>query len=446
MQSIHSTPAPLGLLVRRWPERRPLVLGGAAVLFIAVFASMVLANDATLGIGFLAVVPIVLVALELGERGGIAATLLVIGAMLCAALLERPELDTLGVLIRALVFLAVGGAAGHFSDRMRAAHAREERLLRSGLRLSAASTPGRLGEEVACEVLATPGVYAAEVLSDGMSHSIGVPIGGSRTRLPMRAHGAEVGRIEAVHRNALPPEDRAGLELLASQAALSAENLRLLGLDGERAALETRLRDVRRELLDSRSGAGVLLQAEEDGKRRLAGKLHEDLAQVLAAVLLGMRMLERQSQNGRSAALQELHDQVAQVLSEVRDVARELRPVVLDQLGLRAAVEALAVAAQERGADVSLDVVAVPRQLPEHVETAVFRLMEYALDSTDGGRLAASIEEARDGLRIGIAMRRPAPAVLLALRTRAESLGGVTEVLPADGEAMTRLSLTVPLR
>jgi two-component system sensor histidine kinase UhpB len=255
----------------------------------------------------------------------------------------------------------------------------------------------------------------------------------------------EVGSIEAVHHGALAPEDRAALELLASQAALLAENLRLLDLDGERAALETRLRDVRRELLESRSGAGLVLQAEEDGKRRLADKLHEDLAQVLAAVLLGMRMLERQSADGRTVTLQALHDQIAQVLADVRDVARELRPVVLDQLGLRAAVEALAVAARERGADVALDVGTVPRQLPEQIETGVFRLVEYALDSTDGGSLDASIEEAGEGLRIGITLERPAPAVLLALRTRAESLGGATEVLQADREAMTRLRVTVPI-
>jgi signal transduction histidine kinase len=445
MQTTHFTPAPLGLLVRRWPERRPLVLSGAAVLFAAVFASMALANDAGLGLGLLAVVPIVLVALELGERGGIAAALLAIGALVCAAVFDRPELDVLAVAVRSFVFLAVGAAAGHFSDRMRATQAREERLLRSGLRLSAVSTPERLGEEVACEVIVTPGVYAAEVLIDGVSYEMGVPKGGLRTRLPLRAHGVEVGSIEAVHRGALAPEDRAALELLASQAALTAENLRLLDLDGERAALETRLRDVRRELLDSRSGAGLVLQAEEDDKRRLAGKLHEDLAQVLAAVLIGLRMLERQGPDGRSMTLQALHGQVTQVLSEVRDVARELRPVVLDQLGLRAAIEALADAARERGADVSLDVGTVPRELPERIETAVFRLVEYAIDSTDGGPLDASIEEAGEGLRIGIALQRPAPAVLLALRTRAESLGGATEVLSAEREEMLRLRVTVPV-
>jgi signal transduction histidine kinase len=445
MQTIHSTPAPLGLLVRRWPERRPLILSGAAALFVAVFAAIVIADDPALGLGFLAVVPIVLVALELGERGGIAAALLAVGALVCAVVFDRPDLDALAVAVQSFVFLAVGAAAGHFSDRMRATQAREERLLRSGLRLSAASTRERLGQDVACEVIATPAVYAAEVLVHGVSHGIGVPRGRLRTRLPLRAHGVDVGRIEAVHRKALAPEDRAALEVLASQAALTAENLRLLDLDSERAALETRLRDVRRELLEMRSGAGLVLQAEEDDKRRLAGKLHEDLAQVLAAVLLGLRMLERQGPDGRSVTLDALHGQVAQVLSDVRDVARELRPVVLDQLGLRAAIEALAHAAQERGADVSLEVGTVPRDLPEQIETAVFRLVEYAIESTQGGRLRASVDEEHEALQIDIAMDEPAPAVLLALRTRAESLDGRTDVRTPDARAMTLLRVTVPV-
>jgi len=84
-------------------------------------------------------------------------------------------------------------------------------------------------------------------------------------------------------------------------------------------------------------------------------------------------------------------------------------------------------------------------ELPERIETAVFRLVEYALDSTEGRPVDASIDEAADGLRIGISLQRPAPEVLLALRTRAESLGGVTEVLPADRRAMTHLRVTVPM-
>src|SRR4051794_39699717 len=112
MQRIHSTPAPLGLVVRRWPGGRPPVLSGAGVLFAAVLALMVVAADAAVGLGFLAVVPIVLVALELGERGGIAAALLAIGAVVCVAVLDSPELEPLAVVVHGVVFLAVGAAAG----------------------------------------------------------------------------------------------------------------------------------------------------------------------------------------------------------------------------------------------------------------------------------------------------------------------------------------------
>ena len=444
MPSVHPAAPPLGLLVRRWPERRPLLLGSAAVLFVTVFASVVLADDASLGLAFLAVVPIVLVALELGQRGGTAVASLALAIVVAAVVLRHPGMDPAGVAVRGFVFLAVGIVSGHFSDRMRATQLREERLLRSGLRLSAVNTPEHLRQTAVSEALSMPGVHAAEVTVEGVSLRDGEPGHGLRSAAEMRAHGVELGRIEAFHDASFSSEDRAALELLARQSALTAENLRLLGLDRERAALEVRLSEVRRELLESRSGAGLLLQTEEEEKRRLAGKLHEDLAQVLAAVLLGIRMLERQS-DGSSAHLQQLHDQVAEVLAEVREVARELRPVVLDQLGLRAAVGALGLAAQERGADVSLDVGSVPRELSEDVETAVFRLVEHALDSTDGGRLRASIEEAGGALRIGIAMEQPEPAVLLALRTRAESLGGATQVVPPDGRGMTLLRVTLPI-
>jgi len=445
MPSIHATPVPLGLLVRRWPERRLLLLGAAAALFVVVFASMAIADDATHGIGFLLVVPIVIVALELGERGGLTAGLLSLGVILGAALLGRPDMDAVAVAMRGCVFVAVGVAAGHFSDRMRSTRAREERLLRSGLRLSDVSLPERLRHDLASEVLATPGVEAVKVYLDGVAEVRGEEGDGTRTVVPMLAHGIEVGSIEAVHRVPLALEDRAALELLARQAALTAEHLRLLSLDAERAALELRLREVQRELVESRSGAGLLLRAEEDDKRRLADKLHEELAQVLAAVLIGMRVLERQSPDERSAPLQELHEQVAQVLADVRDVARELRPVVLDQLGLRAAIEALARAARENGANVFLDVESVPRDLPEQVETAVYRLAEDAFASAGGERLDVSIEPAADGLQVELAMGRPTPAVLLALRTRAESLGGGSKVFPADAADLTVLRATLPV-
>jgi hypothetical protein len=258
MPSVHPAAPPLGLLVRRWPERRPLLLGGAAVLFVTVFAAVVLANDATFGLGFLAVVPIVLVALELGQRGGIAVASIALAVVVVTAALGHPGMDSLAVVVGGVLFLSVGGVAGHFSDRMRATQLRGERLLRSGLRLSAVNTPEHLRQTAVSEALSMPGVHAAEVTVEGVSLRDGDPGHRLRSSAEMRAHGVELGRIEAFHDASFSSVDRAALELLARQSALTAENLRLLGLDRERAALEVRLREVRRELLESRSGAGLV--------------------------------------------------------------------------------------------------------------------------------------------------------------------------------------------
>ena len=426
-------------------ERRQVLLGAAAALFVAVFAGMVVADDESLGVAFLAVVPIVLAALELGERGGVVVGSIAVGVVLVAAVLGHPAMGPAAVAVRGFVFLAVGVVAGHFSDRMRAAQEREERLLRSGLKLSAAGSREHLAGEVIEEVLAMPGVHASEVTVEGVTFACGRTVRGHRFAAPMLAHGVEIGRLEAFHNAPLSPEDRAALQLLARQTALTAENLRLLGLDRERAALEVRLREVGQDLLESRSGAGLLLQAQEDERRRLADKLHEDLAQILAAVLMGMRMLERQSPDGRAATMQQLQEQVSQVLSDVREVARELRPAVLDQLGLRAAVEALARTAREAGADVSLDVVSVPEHLPEGLETTVYRLLDDAIEATSGDRVQVTLEAVPEALGIRIAMHSPSPEMRLALRTRAESAGGTAETTAPDADGMQLVRVTLPV-
>ena len=430
MQNVLRSPRPLGLLVRRWPERRWVVLATSIVLLAGVLAAMVAANDGTPGISLLAVVPIVLVALELGRRGGFAVGLLTLVVVVTASLAGRPEIDAVGLAIRGFVFLATGIAAGRFSDRMRAAHVREERLLRSGLQLSDAGRRDRLAELVAREAIAMPGMIGAVVRLDGVPEIRRGRVEGARISVPMDAHGLRVGMLDAVHASPPGPEDRAALELLARQTAIVAENLRLLDIDRERAALESRLREVRRDLLDSRSGTGLLLRAEEADRRRMAAKLHEDLAQILSAVLLGLRMVERSDPAGARPSLVDLHDQVAGVLAEVRDVARELRPVVLDQLGLAAALEALERAAQERGAPVRLLVEMVPPDMPGDVETAIYRLVEDAFGLPPDVR----VDVALAGAEVTVGIDAPSPETLLALRTRVESAGGIVTTIEPAGE------------
>src|SRR5439155_27202136 len=83
----------------------------------------------------------------------------------------------------------------------------------------------------------------------------------------------------------------------------------------------------------------VLIDQEEE-RQRVARELHDETAQSLTSLLLGLRMIERatspQELLGRVA---ELRTQTGRTLEEVRKMAVDLRPSTLDDLGLAAALQ-----------------------------------------------------------------------------------------------------------
>ena len=134
-----------------------------------------------------------------------------------------------------------------------------------------------------------------------------------------------------------------------------------------------------------------LLIAHEDERRRVAEALHEDLAQTLAAAMLGLRRLER------SDALDDVHRQLLRVLDDVRGIATALRPPALGQLGLVPALQGLGLTVHAHG---------VPEPLPEPLRTGVYRLVHEALAGTPRAtpallqlRTAAGRLEVRAGAR-----------------------------------------------
>jgi signal transduction histidine kinase len=357
------------LLIRRWPERRPVVLATAAAGFVAVLVAVHATGDP--GLGALFVLPVMLAALELGLAGGVSV------AVAAAALVIVS-----GAVAPAVAALVAGAIAGRFSDRMRGAHAREQRLLDSGLAVGALTAREQLPHAIAAAALRTPRAVGAEVEIAGDGTVVAGRMSGARTATEIVARGTRLGRVVVAHRASLEREDRAALELLALQAGLAADNHRLLAQEREAAALEAELRRVRDDLLEQRSGLGRLLDAQEDDRRRLAETLHEELAQVLAAVLLGLRMLRREDPGAGRGSLDELHAQIVGVLDEVRDMAGALRPTPLAQLGLVPALEALA---RDAHSGLSVHADDVPEPLPEPLRTAVYRLIESALSTARPG-------------------------------------------------------------
>lgn len=170
----------------------------------------------------------------------------------------------------------------------------------------------------------------------------------------------------------------------SSSRRFTEEELGLLGLVADRVApaielgrLVERVRDggVRQRELARR-----LLTAQEEERRRLAVELHDELGQVLTAVKINLASLERSSRTlPASPHLREAIESVDRAMETVRDLALALRPSVLDDLGLPAALRWYADRlARDARIEAHLSIDALPRLAPE-LETTCFRVAQEAL-------------------------------------------------------------------
>jgi signal transduction histidine kinase len=127
----------------------------------------------------------------------------------------------------------------------------------------------------------------------------------------------------------------------------------------------------------------LVLDEYERERSDIAHRLHDQLAQSLAAVVLGLEGLERHAAAAEASRLAALREQLADALDLCTDLAVRLRPAVLDELGLAPALESLA---QRAGADrVSVDPALAAARLEPDLETEVYRTVEEALAAMPAG-------------------------------------------------------------
>jgi signal transduction histidine kinase len=314
---------------------------------------------------------------------------------------------------------------------MREAYRRDQPLLDTGLERAGGIGPDQVSAVVARAAMRTPGVRGGRVsLADTDPIEVGSPAP-HRAVLEIEARGSVLGQLEVRAGHALAPEEQAALEVLALQAALAADNHRLLLRERERAGIEAELRRVRDALTEQRSGLGQLIDSQEEERQRIAYRLHDELAQVLAAVLMGLRVLARDTPERSAASVDDLRGQITEVLRDLREVAGSLRPVSLTQLGLRPALEALAA---DVGGRLVLD--GVPDALDPALETAVYRIVEEALRAD----ARATVTGNADALTLDL--RLHSEAMLPAIRARAVVVRATVDAHElADGVTAVRVTL-----
>ncbi|HEX9134329.1 MAG TPA: sensor histidine kinase, partial [Ktedonobacteraceae bacterium] len=146
------------------------------------------------------------------------------------------------------------------------------------------------------------------------------------------------------------------------------------------------LKSARRRQDELRDYATLITRVQEEERRRLARELHDDTAQALIALSLGLdglsRAIGKLDLSEKDALwLANLQDLADHTLEGVRRACRDLRPSVLDDLGLRAALEWLSDSSSARGIPCTFTWVGLPQPTTPEVEIALFRIVQEAISN-----------------------------------------------------------------
>lgn len=150
------------------------------------------------------------------------------------------------------------------------------------------------------------------------------------------------------------------------------------------ALANARLKDLERDRI--RSYAQLVTAAQEDERKRIARELHDETAQSLVAIRRGLDSVADRLPDERAypTELDEVRTLAGHALAGVRRFSRDLRPPVLDDLGLPSALESLVDDLRHRNElTVELVLDGEPRRSSTEVELLLFRLAQAALHNVE---------------------------------------------------------------
>jgi signal transduction histidine kinase len=188
-----------------------------------------------------------------------------------------------------------------------------------------------------------------------------------------------------------------------------------------------------------------MVRQHEEERNRLWRELHDETAQVLAALNMQLGMLQERADQTLAPALERAKGLLGEGIRSIRSVTRNLRPVALDDLGLVPSLRALVRDFQEQGAlhvDFACAEKGLP-PLPADAEVALYRAFQEALanavrhagarsvrarlDVTDGG-VELTIEDDGKGFSDDAADKLRSRGGLAGIRERIVALGGDFEM------------------
>ena len=242
-------------------------------------------------------------------------------------------------------------------------------------------------------------------------------------------------------------EDHRLLVAVSNQLALALANARLKELERDRV----------------RSYARLVTWAQEEERKRIARELHDEAAQNLVAIRRSLDTLATELEGGHTAPeeLPQLQELTSRTLSGLRRFSRDLRPPVLDDLGLASALDALVEDLRRRASlDLTLAIDGAPRRLATDTELVLFRIAQAAVHNVEhhAGATGAIVTVTFEPHRVRLAVTddgdgfQPPDDVaelaargklgLLGMHERAQLVGATLDITSSPGSG-TRVTVDV---
>lgn len=234
--------------------------------------------------------------------------------------------------------------------------------------------------------------------------------------------------------------DELELRVRERTAELSAANVLLTEQIAERRRAEEELRRLSHRLVE----------VQENERRNIARELHDEIGQLLTGLKLVIEMAARQPNDQSKTYCRQAQGLVNDLMGRVRDLSLDLRPAMLDDLGLlHALLWQVERYSAQTGIRVSLTHTGIEeRNLKPEMETAAYRIVQEALTniarhaavdeakvsvSADAENLCVQIADKGKGFDSQLALAKGASSGLAGMRERAQLLGGKLMIESTDG-------------
>ena len=268
--------------------------------------------------------------------------------------------------------------------------------------------------------------------------------------------GYEVGAVDYLMKPVVPEVLRSKVSVFVE---LHRKNAVLAGEIAERKLAEERLRESEAQL---RALAARLISIREEERARIAREIHDELGQVLTGLKMDVMWLGKQldkDQQPLVARIETMRLLIDSTVQVVRRISTGMRPEILDDMGLVAAIGWQTKEFQKRlGIRCRAELPAEPAHLGSALSTAVFRIFQEILTNiarhARAGSVSVQLKISRERLTLkvtddGAGMAESAVHArkslgLLGMRERAQLFGGEVSFHGSPGHGTT-VSLSVPL-